>query len=142
MPRLRDLEAQFLKAHLVTEAEWQAKPTPGVSWSGPYWSYRKVDTLVEADGIKFLCPGCYARNNGPVGTHIVMVGFVGCPKDAYTTDYAGNHVAWHPSGSGYDDLVLTPSIDLAPPGAYIELKDGCRWHGFVGTGSARPGEAQ
>lgn len=132
--KLRELEAQFLKAR------WRTEQTPQVAWTGPFWSYRRVDVLAEADGIRFLCPLCWRMNDGPVGTHVVMIGFVGCPKDAYSKDFNGNDVAWHAHGTGYDDLVLTPSINLDDP-LYIQVEGGCRWHGFVGSGGVPPGEA-
>lgn len=131
--KLRDLEAQFLKAR------WCTEQTPQVAWTGPFWAYRKVDTLDMADGIRFLCPACWQKNSGPVGTHVVMVGFINCPPKAYSLDFDGNHVAWHAHGTGYDDLVLTPSINLDDP-RYIEV-GGCRWHGFVGSNGVPPGEA-
>lgn len=132
--KLVDLAAQFLKA------VWVATQTPGLTWMGPHWGYRKVNTLAEADGIRFLCPLCWARNGGAAGTHFVLIGFVGCPADAYTLDFDGKHVAWHVSGTGYHDLVLRPSINLDDP-KYIQVKTRCRWHGFVGYGGVPPGEA-
>lgn len=80
---------------------------------------KDVGTLAEAEGIMFLCPHCYRKNNGPVGTHSVLVWFEG----------RGAPVSWSPparwkvSGTGYGDLTISPSI----------LNHGC-WHGFVTNG--------
>jgi hypothetical protein len=112
MPRLRpELEAQFLR---YEERE-----------DGTY--YVHVDSLPEADGVEFLCPKCFAANNGNVGTHAVICWFVG---------KVGEHVKpapgrWNPSGTGYGDLTFVP------PGAFsVLLTAGCGWHGFVAKGSA------
>ena len=34
-----------------------------------------VGTLNEAQGVKFLCPKCFTKNGGNVGTHSIMVWF-------------------------------------------------------------------
>jgi len=34
--------------------------------------YRMVDEMSGADGIEFLCPVCFTKNNGEIGTHVVI----------------------------------------------------------------------
>lgn len=88
-----------------------------------------VDTLAEAQGIMFLCPKCYAANDGPVGTETVICWFAdrGVPDDE--RPLPGR---WIPSGTGYDDLTF-----VGPNAASVHLTGpGCGWHGFVKHGDA------
>jgi hypothetical protein len=115
MPRLRELQAQFLKVEDVR-------------------TYRHVDTLAEADGISFVCPKCYADpecGNGSVrGAHSVICWFRGKVPDSMTPGPG----RWTPEGSGYDDLSFVPGN---PPIAMsVLLTGGCKWHGFIRSGEA------
>ena len=89
-------------------------------------SFQYVDTLEDAQGILFLCPKCFASNGGPVGTHSVICWFKhrGVPDDLEP-----GPGRWEPSGLGYHDVSLTPSVNLSDPG-------GCLWHGWVKEGGA------
>jgi hypothetical protein len=80
---------------------------------------RNVDTLAEAEGIKFLCPYCFRKNNGAVGTHSIIIWFEGrgAPPEWEPLP------RWRVSGTGYGDLTITPSI----------LDSEC-WHGYVTKG--------
>lgn len=80
-----------------------------------------VDTIQEAHGVVFLCPVCFLKNNGPVGTHRVVC----WARDRGTPAEAAPKARWAMSGSCLDDLTLSPSVNL--PG-------GCAWHGFVKNG--------
>lgn len=108
-------------------------PDGSTQWGGfPCEEVHQVDTLAEAQGIRFYCPICYVKNNGPQGTHIVAVSFEG----RGVLPHQGSHGKNGPSrwvvagGTGFDDLQLTPSILLG---------GGCNWHGFVGSSGAPPG---
>lgn len=83
----------------------------------------KVDSLSLAQGIKFLCPFHFNENSGKVGTHQVLVWF----SDRGVPPSAEPHYRWKVSGTGYDDLSISPSIDLG-------FKD---WHGWVDSGMIR-----
>jgi hypothetical protein len=97
--KLSDLEPQFVRF-------------------GENGGLRKVSTLAEAQGIRFVCPKC--------GEHQILIWF----RDRGTPDEARPAPGrWAVSGSGYHDLTITPSINLDIPGA-----TGCRWHGFVTNG--------
>src|SRR3990167_3323009 len=87
MPTLKDLEAEFLKLDTLDPK-----------------SYRRVPTLAEADGLMFLCPKCFAANNGRVGTHMVLCWFVGKVPD----DLIPKPGRWTPQGTGLDDLSFVP----------------------------------
>lgn len=90
-----------------------------------------VATLAEAQGVKFLCPKCYADNRGPVGTHLVVCWSRsrGIPDDAKP-----GPGRWMLEGTGLDDLTLNGD----PPGnaRSVALEGGCAWHGFVTMGDA------
>jgi|ERR1700682_4044910 len=107
--KLTDLGAEFL-----TEATLKG--------------HRRTDSFAEAQGIMFQCPKCFAANNGPIGTHYVMVWFsnvaVPAPAECFPRP------RWKlESGTSLADLTLSPSILLPGPG-------GCEWHGFVRGGDA------
>ncbi len=87
--------------------------------------------LAEASGVKFLCPKCFAANNGPVGTHAVICWSRsrGVPDDA--TPGPGR---WRLDGTGLHDLTL--NADLPSGARSVLLIGGCGWHGFVTNGEA------
>jgi hypothetical protein len=106
--KLNDLQPEFLK--LVDEH-----------------SFRRVETLAEADGIKFLCPKCYVEEPaGPVGTHSVICWFEGKVAD-HVRPGPGR---WNPVGSGFNDL----SFVAGAKSNSVLLTCGCQWHGFVTNG--------
>jgi hypothetical protein len=104
------------------------------------YEFHDVASVAEADQVMFLCPACFAKNGGPVGTHSVMVTFEGrdVPGVAGSRDAEGKPSRWRASGSTVDDLVLTPSILLD---AKRKPDEGCHWHGFVGSSGIPPGHA-
>lgn len=136
MIKLTELRPEWQKYKLgVAEPDHGRKlPDGTMQWGGfPCEEIWRVDTLAEAQGIGFLCPVCFEKNKGPKGTHRVFVTFA----DRGATDAQGSHnKEGKPSrwvvagGSGFDDLQLTPSIQLG---------GGCNWHGFVGSSGAPPG---
>lgn len=139
MPTLRELEGYL--THYEERSVPRDEFVDGIKHpDGIERSYRHVATLAEADGVRFLCPKCFAKNGGARGTHSVSVGFAGrCPPGSYTKNLEGQDVRWQVSGTGLDDLVLSPSIQLLchpppPPGF-------CAWHGFVGMSGVPPGSA-
>lgn len=82
----------------------------------------------NAQGIWFLCPLCFQKNNGPIGTHMVEVSFEGrgvLPEQGSHND-EGQPSRWNVSGTGYSDLTLSPSVWLKG--------EGCGWHGHVHNG--------
>lgn len=115
--KLRELEAHFIK--VISEPN---KPT----------IYRTVDNLIDADGIDFLCPKCFAANgNSNVGTHHVICWFVGKVAD----DLSPGPGRWTPEGTSLDDVTFIPSAGRSH--SVLLLGDeGCKWHGYVSNGSA------
>lgn len=147
--KLRDLEAQLLKCikEISTEVDENGKyvfrDTDGEirMWSGTpdSWIFAPVDTVAEANGIRFLCPKSYAKNGGTKGTHSVYVFFQGSPHAG--RNLKGEEVRWNVvGGSTIDDLQLTPSI-LEEDGADTPAEWRCGWHGFVGSNNVPAGEA-
>lgn len=100
--------------------------------SGGLW---KPGTFKEAQGVFFLCPSCFIKNNGPVGTHALIIPFAnrGAPETC----------CWQASGTDLTDLTLSPSINVHPtpvtkdtlPEFVNELCKG--WHGFITNGEIR-----
>lgn len=127
--KLRELAARFLKRE-VEMRTWTRRKEDGTAEevTGPREIYRFVNTLEEADGVQFLCPLCYEKNGGSVGTHLVLCWFSGrVPEE--TKPGPGR---WNPAGTGLDDLTFVP------PGAVSVqlLGEGCGWHGHVANGEA------
>jgi hypothetical protein len=82
----------------------------------------QVTSAAEAQGVRMLCPKCFAENGGSVGTHSVLVPF---QDRAVPAEAMPQMPRWAASGSTFEDLSTTPSI---------LLKGGCGWHGFITKG--------
>lgn len=98
--RLTDLEPSFLKFqnhHLVY-----------------------INSFEESQGIIFLCPSCFTKNNGSIGTHSIICCFQdkGVPDDVLP----GIH-RWPATGTNLEDLTLNPSVNA-----------GC-FHGWIINGN-------
>ena len=87
-----------------------------------------VDTLAEAQGVRFLCPKCFAEKKSNVGVHGVVCWSKsrGVPDDVQP-----GPGRWKLVGTGYHDLSL-----MEEPGKSrsVLLLGGCAWHGFVTNG--------
>jgi len=79
-------------------------------------------TINTAHGIAFLCPRCFQKNGGAVGTETILCWFRdrGVPADEIP-----GPGRWSPAGTGFADLTLTPSVNVSNE----------HWHGFI-TGGA------
>lgn len=104
MASLRDLKARFLKRD-------------------DSHHFRFVDSIGEADGVEFLCPVCFEKNGGSVGTHAVICWSPSVPQD--TSPTPGR---WDMVGSGLDDLTLQAASSS------IQLSGGCNAHFWVRSG--------
>lgn len=123
--RLLDLEPQFSWCGDERTGDPDFCPASGNFGDECVRTFHKdVDTLAEANQIWFLCPACFQKNSGAVGTHQVMVGFDGRGLLPHQSSQSrnGGPSRWAVSGTGYADLTLSPSIDC-----------GC-WHGYVRNG--------
>jgi len=88
--------------------------------------HRHVDTLSEANGVRFLCPRWFKDNGGPVGTHSIICWDPSVPQIARP-----GPGRWSMVGTGLHDLSLVAGSSS------VLLTDGCRWHGFVENGLVR-----
>lgn len=122
---VQDLQGEFIDMRLSILEPQFVKHTLGDN--------KKIDihvhTLEESNGIFFLCPVCWNKNNGPVGTHGIVVTFHGrnVPDELGSHNKEGQPTRWNVSGNSYENLTLTPSIDISRnlPG---------EWHGFITNG--------
>lgn len=128
--RLLDLEPSFLRHAVETAGPHHGRPLPDgtTQWGGFDTDvfYEETD-LARADGVEYLCPLCFQKNGGAVGTHSLHTYFAGRGvPDHLGKDSNGQTVRWTiVSGSGLHDLTLSPSI---------LVKTGCGWHGFITNG--------
>jgi len=94
----------------------------------PYEGSRDVESRLDADGVRFLCPVCYHDPPvGEVGTHVVICWFYGRVPD----DMSPGPGRWVPSGEGLGVLTLG-----ARPGGSdsVKLEGGCGAHFRVRDG--------
>ena len=106
--------------------------------TGPRDHMPWAQSAVDAQGVEFLCPKCFAAHAGPIGTHGVIVWFRGrgVPDDVepgaarpvgHEKSPKGRPAQrWDVSGTNFEDLTIKPSIAL----------EGCAWHGFITNGEA------
>jgi hypothetical protein len=136
--RLSLLEPQFIRYEdridtwervIGDEKTWRDRGCPTEQVTSPREHRIVVSSIAEAQGIHFLCPKCYAENNGATGTHMVEVTFEGkgvLPHHGIRGDNGGP-VRWNVSGSNFEDLSTSPSILMLC---------GCAWHGYITNGEA------
>jgi hypothetical protein len=120
--KLKDLDAEFIKYTPYPDTWIEIRDGVEVSVSGERRAWKPVATLGEADGVKFLCIGCYLKNSGPVGTDTVICWFKGKVPD----DLDPKPGRWNPVGTGLGDLTF------AGPGPFSVAHP--HWHGFVEHG--------
>lgn len=96
-------------------------------------THHVVDSLSEAQGVMFLCPSCFEKNRGPVGTHMILCWFAG---RGVPDDEDPKPGRWSPSGTDLSDLTLVASI-LVPPDRSDDPKRCDGWHGYVEQGRVR-----
>jgi hypothetical protein len=131
--RLVELELRFVRYYEVAPVEMDIADSDYASSKRTHKEMRmqrwikEVAALAEAQGIMFLCPKCYAKNGGAVGTHGVDVTFAGrgVPDLLGSHGDAGAPSRWAIAGTGHGDLTMSPSILLL---------GGCGWHGFITNG--------
>lgn len=98
------------------EPEWTVATSKG--------GFRRTPDFAEAQGIIFACPHHFKKNDGLIGTHSILIWFAGRGAPADYTPLPRWNIA---GGSSFDDLTLTPSIDLT--GGEPD-----EWHGFITNG--------
>ena len=79
------------------------------------------ETQAQAQGVMFLCPVCFQRNGGAVGTEHVLLWFRDRGVPDAETPGPGR---WLATGTGFEDLTLAPSVNV----------DHEHWHGFITNG--------
>jgi hypothetical protein len=89
--------------------------------------FRPVETIAEAQGIVFLCPVCFLKNGGAVGTHSVICWSRsrGVPDDAKP-----GPGRCRLDGTDFADL----SLNEDPGSRSIALNGGCNAHFFITNG--------
>lgn len=93
---------------------------------------RDAKSFAEAEGVRFLCPLCFTKNGGKIGTHLVI-----CWSRKAPEGQEPGPGRWSLHGSGIEDLTLHG--DPVGGARSIQLLGGCAWHGFVNNGRAEEG---
>ncbi len=96
-------------------------------------TFRRQAKMAGAQGVKFLCPKCFATNRGPVGTHSVICWSrsAGTPEEMQP-----GPGRWKMDGSGISDLTLNGDAIGGGGARSVLLTSGCGWHGFINSGWA------
>ncbi|EKD22712.1 MAG: hypothetical protein ACD_84C00001G0004 [uncultured bacterium] len=128
--RLSELKPQFIRYEVGIASKHHGRKLDDgtIQWGGfPVDMKRHVDDIADAQGVYFLCPKCFIKNNGPKGTHICEVTF----RNKGVLDNQGTHntngipVRWNVTGNDFNDITTTPSV---------LIQSGCGWHGFITNG--------
>jgi hypothetical protein len=108
---LKELDARFFRV----ERRWN----PDVAITNPVIVFHTAERVEEADGVQFLVPG-QKMDECRMGSLVTLDLFF----RGKALEESGPR--WDYSGTGLDDLTLSPGIDC-----YFK----CRWwHGFVRDG--------
>lgn len=110
--RLSLLEPEWLKHH-------------GDSWLN-------VDTIGEADGIMFLCPTCFEKNHGNVGTHVMV-----CWRPHVPPEITPGPGRWEFEGTNFEDFTLVAGPNSGGRRS-VEIKGGCCAHFHITKGEVHP----
>ena len=106
--RLTDLSPKFLKR--LDDKSWR----------------HDIEKVEDADGLEFLCPACFRKNGGIVGTHAVICWSPSVPQTTFPTPGR-----WTMVGTGFHDL----SLVAGSSSVLIKNPDGSEhWHGLVTNG--------
>lgn len=101
------------------EPEWLYVDPAG---DGRIW--RRVPTRAEANGLFLLCPVCFAKNDGRVGTHAII-----CWEPAVPLTFEPGPGRWNLVGDSFDTLTLQAGSSS------ILLQSGCNAHFFIRNGA-------
>lgn len=91
-------------------------------------TFRTDATIADCDGLMFLCPVCFKKNSGPVGTHRVI-----CWKPHVPQTRRPKPGRWNILGTSFGDLTLqagSSSVLLTS----VLLTGGCKAHFFIRNG--------
>lgn len=88
------------------------------------------ESIAEAQGVQFLCPKCYAENNGEVGTHAIMCWFNNRGVPDRVQPAPGR---WNAAGTTIEDLTFVGPGNVS----VLLLGPGCGYHGLIEKGGER-----
>lgn len=134
--KLTELDATFLRYERRPETPEERAFTLGPAYAQDAPSalrlrefYVVVDSIEQAQGVEFLCPKCFAENNGRVGTHRVICW---SRSRGIADEVKPGPGRWTLEGTGLHDLTLNGDGGSRS----VLLLGGCAWHGFVTNGDA------
>ncbi|KKL82563.1 hypothetical protein LCGC14_1983510 [marine sediment metagenome] len=129
--RLADLEPSF-RRYEERPDEWDENHDGEIiRVEGMKVYHIRVDTIEEAQGVQFLCPKCFQKNNGPIGTHSVICWSRSAGTPEHATPLPGR---WRLEGTCLKDLTL--GTDVGCGSRSVKLTSGCGWHGHITDGEA------
>jgi hypothetical protein len=96
---------------------------------GKRQTWRETKSIKNADGLSYLCPVCFHRNKGSVGTEHILNWFLERGVPASFTPGPGR---WAFKGTSLDDITFIGTENHSYSVAIIE-----HWHGYVENGTVR-----
>lgn len=123
--RLTDLEPEWVYDYnVVSHRHRRASDAHCTIHTGEQALDAHTLSVENAQGVMFLCPACFVKNSGPVGTESILCWFQGrgVPADAFPRPGR-----WTASGTSFDDLSLSPSVNV----------NNEHWHGWVQNGEVK-----
>lgn len=126
--QLRDLEARFVRRELRECPRGGGGAECCIVHAEPrvHEYHVTVESIAEADGVRFLCPKCFAEHPDGVGVHSVL-----CWRPRVPADVDPKPGRWEFEGTGLDDLTLRAGSSS------ILLIGGCNAHFFIEAGAIR-----
>lgn len=125
--KLSELQPKFVRVEIRQDA-WQEVLPDGTltDVTGPRNFFIHVEKIEDAQGVEFLCPACFRKNNGEVGTHMTRCWSRsrGVPDNIHP-----GPGRWTLVGTGLHDLTLNGD----PPNSARSIQCPC-WHGFITNG--------
>lgn len=98
----------------------------------PDGTYRVPVEMADAQGVQFLCPLCFTKNGGPVGTHSIICW---SRSRGIPDDLLPGPGRWLLLGTGLADLTLGPDPG---PQSVLLIGPGCGAHFHVTNGQITP----
>jgi hypothetical protein len=91
--------------------------------------HRPVERIEDAEGVRFLCPKCFAANGGSRGTHSVI-----CWGPTVPQTVSPKPGRWTLVGTSLADLTLNGAHGKSR--SVLLTGAGCGWHGYITDGEA------
>ena len=112
----------------LTELEPRLMGRPYIDREGRQSWRTDALSIAYAAGIQFLCPICFEKNGGPVGTHTVV-----CWDGSVPPVFVPTPGRWDRQGDSFENLTLVGAGEKSDS-VLLTTEGGCKAHFFVRNG--------